>query len=191
MWQYTEPAPDGRENLLTANPRFLPFLQANLTAPQSFWNHGEPLPEVAQEFLAASGTVSGTGNRYLTATGCVPHFCSSRGLLWVDTGLTEPLVVFAALNWISENRSPGEPGAAFTLWIFPNRALSPAHLPPALVQSIAGWTAQPAPGSKQLQDITRVFLVDPSGTPHTVAPTMVGAHNTLPAETTGEPKAQP
>lgn len=191
LWQYTQPAPDGRENALVNDPSFGPFLKRNLTAPQSFWGKGQPLPEVARDFLGVPGQVLADENRYLTITGCVPHFCPSRGLLWIDTGLSQPLVAFAAIDWISDNRATADQSSAYTLWLFPSRPLAPAHLPPALVQTITRWTNQPSSGSTDLQNITRVYLVDPDGTPHTLAPATLGAHNTLPAETTDEHKAQP
>lgn len=186
LWQYTQPAPGSRENQLVNDPNFKPFLQHNLTAPQSFWGDARPLADVAMDFLALPGEVLGENARYVTATGCVPHFCPDRGLLWVDLGLPKPLVAFAAIDWITDNRATDEKGAAYTLWLFSNPPLDPAHIPAALTRSIARWTAQPSPGATELQNITRVLLVDPDGTPHTLAPATVGAHNTLPAETSNE-----
>ncbi len=189
LWPYTRP--DGGANALVNDPRFTPFLKSYLRAPQSFWTRGQPLPAVVRDFLGVPGDVLAEGNRYLTITGCVPHFCPSRGLLWIDTGLPEPLVAFAAIDWISDNRTSADKDSAYTLWLFPSRPLIRTHLPPALVQSLTRWTAQPSSGSTDLQNITRVYLVDPDGTPHTLSPATIGAHNTLPAETTDEQKAQP
>ena len=184
LWQYTQPGPGNRENELIGDPRFKALLKQNLTAPQSFWETNKPLSDVALEFLAVPGDVTGDENRYVSVTGCVPHFCPSRGLLWVDLGLAHPLIVFNAIDWIKENRATVDKGAAYALWIFPNRVLNPEHPPDALIRSIARWTSQPSPGSTELQNITRVFLVDPDGTPHPVTPSAIGAHNNLPAETT-------
>ena len=187
LWPYTQPAPTGNENALIFDPHFKPFLAAHLTAPQSFWNaetkHPKPLAEVALEFLAVPGNVLAEDNRYLTADGCVQHFCPDRGLLWVDTGTPKPLVAFAAIDWISDNRATDDKHAAYTLWLFPNRALDLAHPPPALVRAITQWTARPSSGSQDLQNITRLIVVDPDGAAHPVAPTLFGAHNALPAET--------
>lgn len=188
LWQYTAPAPAGqksayRENDLSNDPRFKPFLQANLTAPQSFWGNGKSLPETVLDFLAVPGDVLGENDRYLTADGCVQHFCPDRGLLWIDLGLPKPLVVFAAVDWITENRATDSKSAAYTLWLFPSQPLDSAHIPGALIRSLRRWTNKPSSGSTDLQNITRVFLVDPDGTPHTLAPAAVGAHNTLPSET--------
>jgi hypothetical protein len=72
------------------------------------------------------------------------------------------------------------------MWVFPNHALDAEHVPAALTRSIARWTSQPSSGSNELQNITRVFLVDPDGTPHPVTPSAIGAHNILPEETRTE-----
>lgn len=193
LWEYTRPA-SGGENQLLQNPRFKTLLEAHLKAPQSFWNGGSgKLSDVAHDFLAIPGEVTAEDNRYVTATGCVQHFCPSRGLLWIDTGGAQPLVVFNAIDWISDGRAVSEPNAAYTLWMFPDRPLSPTRIPPALTRTLARWTSEPSSGSTVLANITRVFLVDPDGTAHPLTPSMVGAHTTLPAETsTGtDLKAQP
>lgn len=184
MWQYTQPSSGSRENRLVQDPRFSPFLETHLKAPQSFWGKNKPLSEVVIEFLGVPGEVIGDENRYLNADGCVPHFCPDRGLLWVDLGLPHPLVVFAAIDWISDNKTTDENGAAYTMWLFSNRSLDPEHIPTALTRSIARWTSHPSSGDTHLQNITRVFFVDPDGTPHPVTPSAIGAHNELPAETT-------
>ncbi len=185
--QYAIPAPDGRENDLAHDPRFKTLLAQNLTAPQTFWGQNTSLANTAFDFLGGPpGRVFLDGNRYLNADACVQHFCPSRGLLWIDTALPKPLVVFAAVDWISENRATDDSDAAYTLWVFPNRALDSTEIPAALKHSVARWTEHPSSGSTGLQNITRVFLVDPDGTPHTLSPSSIGAHNGLPAETSTE-----
>ena len=192
LWTYASPPPAGDENRLALDPRFSPFLKRYLTAPQSFWGGGRPLAEAASNFLSGPpGVVINDENRYLSADACVPHFCPDRGLLWVDLGLPRPLVVFAAIDWISENKSVDQAGATYTLWVFSNRPLAIDHLPPALRRSVARWTGTPPSGSETLENITRVFVVDPDGTPHAINPQTLGAHNTLPAETSSEVNVQP
>lgn len=192
LWAFADPAPDGRENALASDPRFQALLRQSFTAPQSFWGANDPLHSVANDFLhGPPGRVLADDNRYLTADACVPHFCHDRGLFWADLGAHEPLLVFAAIDWISDNRTTGDAASAYSMWVFPNRPLDRAHLPPALVRSVARWTAQPSSGSTALQNITRVFLVDPDGTPHTLAPATIGAHTDLPPETTNDSEVQP
>lgn len=180
MWQYSPPPADGRENALVLDPHFQPFLAQYLTAPQTFWSQTGPKPktlaETALDYLSMPGKVLADQNRYLTVTGCVYRFCPDRGLLFVDLGLPQPLVVFAAINWIQQNKTPDQPGAEYTLWVFSNKAIDPDHIPPALTHSIARWTSEPPLGSKILQTITNAVLVDPDGKPHQIKPAVIGAN---------------
>ncbi len=190
-WSYAGPG-GGGEQKLVKDPRFKPLLARSLTAPQSFWGAGKSLAEVAEEFLSGpAGAVIAEDNRYLSADACVQAFCADRGLLWIDLGLPRPLVVFAATDWISDNRSVDQADAAYTLWLFSNRALGRDPVPPALRRSVERWTATPTVGEQTLKNITRVFVVDPDGTPHAMSPARIGAHNSLPAETSSEMKGQP
>ena len=192
MSTYASADPGSDENKLALDPRFGPFLKRSLTAPQSFWGQSRTLGETAIDFLTGpSGRVIEDENRYVTADARVQDFPADRGLVWVDLGLTHPLVVFAAINWISDNKTVDQGDAAYTMWVFSNRALSGDHIPLALRRSLARWTARPARGDDTLQNVTRVFVVDPDGTPHAIDPATLGAHNTLPAETSSEMKGQP
>jgi hypothetical protein len=193
LWQYGPPPSEGRETQLVLDPRFRPFLAQYLTAPQTFW--GSPktgyktLDETALDFLSVPDRVRADENRYLTITGCVFRFCPSRGMLWVDLNGPHPLVVFAAIDWIKDSKTPNEPGAEYTLWVFSNRAIDPDHIPAAFVHSIARWTAQPPGGSTVIQQIPNAIIVDPDGTPHPVPAAATGANTfTLPPT---EQKAQP
>jgi hypothetical protein len=193
LWQYGPPPAEGRENQLVLDPRFRPFLAQYLTAPQTFWGTEKTgyksLAETALDFLSVPDKVVADNNRYLTITGCVFRFCPSRGMLWVDLSGPHPLVVFAAIEWIKDSKTPSEPDAEYTLWIFPNHPIEPDHIPAALVHSIARWTAQPPGGSTIIQQIRNAILVDPDGTPHPVEKAATGANTfTLPPT---EQKAQP
>ena len=61
--------------------------------PQTFWGT-EPadrsLDDHRARFPRATAPSLADDNRYLTVTGCVPHFCPARGLLWVDLGALAP-----------------------------------------------------------------------------------------------------
>ena len=128
-------------------------------------------------------------NRYLTITGCVFRFCPARGLLWVDLNGQHPLVVFNAIDWIKDSKTPDQPGAEYTLWVFPNHPIDPEHIPAALTHSIARWTAHPPQGNREIQQIRNAILVDPDGTPHDIPPASIGTNTfTLPPT---EQKAQP
>jgi hypothetical protein len=181
LWQYTKPAPDGNENGLTSDPRFQPFLKQHLTAPQAFWGNGtEPLADTAIEFLGVPGIMRADDNRYITATGCVPHFCPARGMLFIDTAGSHPLVVFAAIDWNREAHTPDEDSAEYTLWIFPDRVLTPPdstnnrpYLPSSLQKSLGIFSAE-LKGGKVPPLVTRSFIVDPNGMPHEIAPSQTG-----------------
>jgi hypothetical protein len=193
LWQYSPPPVEGRENELLRDPRFIPFLQQYLTAPQTFWGNPKTgyksLDETALDFLSVPDKVLADDNRYLSITGCVFRFCPSRGLLWVDLNGAHPLIVFAAIDWIKASKTPSDPGAEYTLWIFSNHAVDPSHIPAPLIHSVARWTAQPPAGSKVIQQITAAILVDPDGSPHQIPPATIGANTfTLPPT---EQKAHP
>ncbi|HEY4379850.1 MAG TPA: hypothetical protein VGN01_05855 [Acidobacteriaceae bacterium] len=187
IWQYT-PAPpdkDGRENALIQDPHFAPFLQQFLTAPQTFWGTAingryRSLANTALDHLSVPGKVLADGNRYVSISGCVIHFCPARGLLWIDLNGSHHLVVFAALDWIKEGKPARDPGAEYTLWLFSNDPLTTGsepggqHPPPALTKAIARWASEPLPGSGIVQNVTHAVLVDPDGTPHEVPPSSLG-----------------
>jgi len=181
LWQYTQPAPDGHENGLTSDPRFRDFLGRHLTAPQAFWGNGtKPLADVALEFLGVPGIARADENRYLTATGCVPHFCPSRGMLFVDTAGSRPLVVFAAIDWNRESHNVDEDNAEYTLWIFPDRSLGASdstsqapRLSPPLKRSLGVFSSQ-LNGGKVPPLVTHAFVVDPSGKPQEIPASQTG-----------------
>lgn len=177
LWQYTPPPAEGRENELIQDPHFRPFLMRYFTAPQSFWGSSTDKPrkslaDTAYDFLAVPGRVIADENRYITATGCVWHFCPSRGLLFADLNTSNPLVVFAAIDWIRDGKTTEEAAAEYTLWIFPNHAPGlpgdPTNLTPALTRSLTRWMREPLAGTGTIQKITTAILVDADGTPHQI-----------------------
>ena len=184
LWQYSPPPAEGRENDLIQDPHFKPFLARYLNAPQTFWGppagKSKSLADTAYDFLSVPGKVIADDDRYLTITGCVFKFCPNRGLLWVDLNSPHPLVLFAAIDWVQENRTPSDPLATYTLWLFTSRTVSSdksaetEHLPAPFLKSLARWTAEPASGTNLLQNITHAILVDPDGTPHEVLPSTIG-----------------
>ena len=198
LYQYSPPPAEGRENDLIQDPKFRSFLDKYFVAPQSFWgpNPTDPkapahksLADTAYDFLAIPGTVSFDDQRYLTFTGRVRRFPTSRGLVFADLNNGEPLVVFAAIDWTRDSRPLDDPGAEFTLWIFPNKApgqpQNPTALPPPLVKALTRWMTQPLARNGQVEKITAAILVDPNGTPHQIpVPTAEAA----PAEAQPLPK---
>lgn len=175
LWQYSPPPEDGREHELIQDPEYRPFLEHFFAAPQSFWGPEFPrksLPDTIEDFLAVPGKVIADDERYITVTGCVFHFCPSRGLLFADLNNPRPLVVFAAIDWIRDSKPTTDPDAEYTLWIFTDQAPgptdAPTNLPPPLVRSLTRWMAEPIARTGIHQKITHAILVDPDGTPHEI-----------------------
>ena len=182
MWQYSPPPAEGRENELIQDPNFRPFLDEYFKAPQAFWgpNPTDPkapthksLADTVYDFLAIPAKVAADENRYITVTGAVRRFRTSRGLVFADLNVPDPLVVFAAIDWIRDSNAVDDPNAQYTLWIFANKApgppTAPMSLPPPLVRSLTRWMAEPLAGNGIVQKITAAILVDPDGTPHQIA----------------------
>ena len=198
MYQYSPPPAEGRENELIQDPNFRPFLDQYLTAPQSFWgpNPTDPkapthksLADTAYDFLVIPDRVAFDQERYISVSGAVRRFPTSRGLIFADLNNGDPLVVFAAIDWIRDSRTVDDPAAEYTLWLFPNKApgqpTSPATLPPPLIKALTRWMAQPLARNGIVQKITAAILVDPDGTPHQIpVPTAEAA----PAEAQPLPK---
>lgn len=171
MWQYTQPAPNGNEGALLNDPHFAMMLQDNLKAPQSFYRDGTlPLAAVAQQYFGVNfSSVRAEGNRTISLIGCVQHQCEDQGLLWVDTAVQRPTVVFAATQWTAQGAPIEDPNAEFNLWVFTSRALDAEHPPVALVNTIAQWH------NENHQRIHAALVIDPDGTPHQVNPAVLGA----------------
>ena len=181
MWQYSPPPADGRENQLIQDPNFRPFLDEYFKAPQAFWGPSptdpkapthKSLAETVYDFLAIPGQVIADENRYISVSGYVFHFQSSRGLVFADLDSPHPLVVFAAIDWIRDSKTVKDPDAEYTLWLFPNQPTGtpaePDKLPPPLQKSLTRWMLAPVPGTNFPQKITHAIVVDADGTPHEI-----------------------
>ena len=202
MYQYSPPPADGREHELIQDPAYHPFLTRFFTAPQSFWGPQptdpkapihKSLAETVDDFLTIPGKVLVDDNRYLTVTGAVRRLPAERGLVFVDLNAPDakrseknskdPLVLFAAIDWIRDAKVPSDPEAQFTLWIFANQPpgtpQAPQNLPPAVLRALTRWMAEPLAGSGNVQKITNAILVDADGTPHQI-----------PVPATGSPASQ-
>jgi hypothetical protein len=101
-------------------------------------------------------------------------------MLFVDTGGSHPLVVFAAIDWSRESHNVDEDNAEYTLWIFPDRSLAapastdPApHLPPSLMRSLGLFSSE-LNGGKVPPLVTHAFVVDPAGKPSEIPASHTG-----------------
>jgi hypothetical protein len=181
LWQYAQPQPNGNAVALREDLRFGALIDAAFHQPQAFWGNQAPLANVIPRFLSRYGEVNSKNNRYLTVDGCVPSFCAAHGMLWVDLGAPQPLLVFAAVNWTTENHTTDEANADYNLWLFASRRLSPDDLPVALRESIADWDARLSAAHRGVPHIAHALLVEPDGQPFPLNPALVGA-NTLPPQ---------
>ncbi len=181
VWRYTEPVPNGNAVALRADERFSSLLEAAFHQPQAFWGKNVPLSTAVPRFLERYGQVNAKDNRYVTVDGCVPSFCAAHGLLWMDLGAQDPLLVFAAVDWTTEAHATEESGANYNLWLFASRPVSADTLPLPLTQAISDWDARLATAHRAVPHIVHALLVEPSGQPFPLNPTLVGA-NTLPPQ---------
>jgi hypothetical protein len=184
MWQYTPDLPhdpEGRENDLIQDPHYKNFLAEYFKAPQSFWGSTtldprsstrKSLADTVDDFLTVPAKVVTDENRYITITGHVFHYAAGRGMVFADLNTKQPLVVFAAIDWIRQSHATTEPDAEYTLWIFTNETVgtpqNPTNLPAPLLRSLTRWMAESLPGSSIKQKIAAAILVDPDGTPHQI-----------------------
>lgn len=189
LWQYAQPVPNGNAVTLRNDERFSTLLATSFKQPQAFFGHNIPLSTVIPRFLERYGSVNARDNRYLTVDGCVPSFCAAHGLLWIDLGQPNPLLVFAAVDWTTQNRSTEDASADYNLWLFTNRNVSPDALPFALTQALSTWDARLATAHRGVPHIAHALLVEPDGKPYPLTPTLVGANSLPPQPDTSTPKA--
>ena len=181
LWQYAQPVPEGNAVALWNDDRFPTLLAAEFKQPQAFWGKQVPLADVIPRFLSRYGEINSTSNRFLTIDGCVPSFCAAHGMLWIDLGQSDPLLVFAAVNWTTENHTPDEASADYNLWLFASRPMPADALPFALTTAISDWDARLAQAHRGVPHIANAILVEPDGKPFALNPKMAGA-NTLPPQ---------
>jgi hypothetical protein len=188
MWAFAKPGPTGRADDLRLDARFQILLAREFKQPQAMWGTPKnvlPLATVIPMFVMNHGAVTAEGNRYLTVDGCVPDFCAAHGMLWVDLGKPQPLMVFAGVDWTTENHPTDEAAADYNLWLFPNREISADELPLALTEAIAHWDARLATAGRMVPHIAHALIVEPNGKPFALDPQQAGANTIAPqAETT-------
>ena len=165
------------------------MIESEFKQPQAFWGKQIPIASVIPRFLDRYGEVNTKRNRYLTVDGCVPSFCAAHGMLWVDLGQPDPLLVFAAVNWTTENHTVDEADADYNLWLFTSRQLSADALPFALVSAISDWDFRLAQAHRGVPHILHAILVEPDGQPYPLNPALVGANSLPPQLDTVTPRS--
>ena len=190
LWRYTEPQPNGNAVALRGDERFASLLGGSFKQPQAMWGSSNvPVSEVIPRFLARYGEVNAKANRYMTVDGCVPSFCAAHGMLWVDLGAADPLMMFVAVNWTAEGHTTDEPNADYNMWLFPNREVSADALPLALTEAVSDWDARLASAHRGVPHVAHAVLVEPGGQAFPLNPRLVGANTLPPQPDTVTPRA--
>jgi hypothetical protein len=154
-------SPRGRENALNWDPRFLPLLKKSFRQQQHWWTGRSgtaPVSGMVQTFLGVPGDVFLDDDRFVTATGCVPHDCLDTGLLWIDTGSHPATLVFVATDAI--HNITGE--SATHLWLYTSTHLDFSNLPPDLLKNLDRWHTAHSPPRFPM-NVPMATLVQPNG----------------------------
>jgi hypothetical protein len=166
MRDYAAPftgAEKGRGSDIKWDPRFRALMQSSLHQQQRFWrDHGRflPVPELVQTFIGVPQGISLDQSRYMTVTGCVPHDCGDRGLIWIDTAADKTTLIFAATGQISNG--PGDTMSHIHLWLFSSTTLNWQRMPVPFLTSFSRWNNTYL-GKIIPENIVLVTLVQPSG----------------------------
>jgi hypothetical protein len=166
------PSSTGYENEFNGDPRLLPLLQHSLPQRESWWVNGyggyAPVSSIVQEFIGVPKDLFVDDDRYVTATGCVPHDCASNGMLWIDTGTQPATVVFVAEDPIESSTG----GAGIHLWLYASKPLGFGALAPDLLARMQRWHSSlvasvqklPQPDQSSFsQHVSVATLVQPNG----------------------------
>jgi hypothetical protein len=142
---------------------------------QFFWHdHGQftTLPELVQQFIGVPGNTVLHEQRFVVLDGCVPHSCSARGMLWIDTQGTQPTLIFVATDNVSG--SAADKGSMVHLWLFPSTKLNWQNLPVEFISSMDEWWIRTTKVWQKYytERVTMVSIVQPNGEIVTLSPSL-------------------
>ena len=156
------PSQHGDENAFLWDPRLPPLLKHALPQREFWWvnkYHGSaPVSGTVREFLGVPKDVFLDQGRYVTASGCVPHDCGDRGMLWIDTAVRPATLVFVATGAVTNAKGDN----VTHLWLFASRQLDFESLPPAFLASLQRWR-EINTADHDAEDVILATLVQPSG----------------------------
>ncbi len=168
------PSSAGYENEFNWDPRLLPLLKHTLPQRESWWVNGyggsAPVSSIVQQFIGVPKDLLLDDNRYVTAMGCVPHACTTTGMLWIDTGVKPATVIFVGEDLVVGNLK-GQDG--YHVYLYASRDLATYYagkrhigiFAPEFLESLARW--HDASISKyDHQNIILVTTVWPNGRTH-------------------------
>ncbi len=177
-WARALASPDKKDDDNKWDPQFRALMQSSFHQRQTFWrDHGRfsTMPELVMEFLGVPAGVTLDQDRFVTMDGCVPHACSARGMVWIDTrGSGKPLVIFVAPQDVSTADS--NKGALQHLWLFSSNELNWQKRPPQFEASLSRWygSYQQTWAKYYRMDALILTLVEPSGLTYDLSPGLFG-----------------
>ena len=154
--------------------RFRALMRTSFSQQQRFWrDHGHfpTVPELVQVFLGVPGGVTLDQDRFVTMDGCVPHACSARGMVWIDTrGTGKPLVIFVAPEDVSTADS--EKVAEQHLWLYASDPVNWQKMPDDFKSSLGRWYAAYRAVWKPYNSmrVSMLTLVEPDGLTYDLSP---------------------
>jgi hypothetical protein len=168
------PSSNGYENEFAGDPRFMPLLKYSLPQHESWWVNGyggsAPVSSIVQQFIGVPKDLLVDEDRYVTATGCVPHDCLTTGMLWIDTAAKPATVIFVGEDLVAGGLK-GESG--YHVYLYTSREITNYYagkrhieiFAPDFLKSLARW--HDASISKyDDQKIVVVTIVWPNGRTH-------------------------
>jgi hypothetical protein len=156
------PSTNGYENAFNGDVRLPGLLERSLHQQQSWWVNGHagsaPVSSIVQEFIGVPRDLFVDNDRYVTATGCVPHDCTTNGMLWIDTDAHPASVIFVAEVMINSVKG----GDNNHLWIYASAHQNFETLPSNFLSSLKRWHDSIST-KMDPQSVTVVTLVQPNG----------------------------
>lgn len=156
----------GDENgMVIGDKRFRPMVAGFLHGPQLFWGHLS-LADTVVNFLSVPGKAVVAQSRYITANGCVPHYCLDQGFLWIDTKSPQQMIFVAKVGMHSKTQKSAGP-QAYHLWIFCSTHVDDydvyeLKLPTPFLSSLQQWLAERGPDEKP-DTVDSASFVQPDG----------------------------
>jgi hypothetical protein len=130
---------NGYENAFNGDPRLLALLKHSLPQHESWWVNGyggsTPVSGIVQEFIGVPHDLLVDDDRYVTATGCVPHDCLDGGMLWIDTAAKPATVIFAGATDVRA----AQVNPPKHVWIYTSTNAKTLTLPPNFLRHLAAW----------------------------------------------------
>jgi hypothetical protein len=120
------------------NPRFLALLRQGLPHYAVPWYRARGqnliLPDGAAHAVSTPGSVTVESDRFVTITGTMPLEGGMKGLLWCDTGLVDPTMIFVFMDQVLVRGK-----LVGTLDIYMNSKGTDFPLPSQFVASVLSW----------------------------------------------------